>query len=41
MWRRGLFDGEMAEWIREVRDLDGRDIDKWIERADKFVSKDI
>ena len=48
---KGLFDGEMADWIREVRelrksiergevrDLDGKDIDKWIERADKFVSK--
>jgi len=47
----GLFDQEMAEWIRDirdlrkkiergaVRDLDGRDVDEWIERANKFVSK--
>ena len=47
----GLFDGEMAGWIREirdlrkkiergeVRDLEGGDIDRWIERADKFVSR--
>ena len=47
----GLFDQEMAGWVREirdlrkkiergeVRDLEGGEIDRWIERADRFVSK--
>lgn len=48
---KDLFDSEMAEWIREIReirkavergeikDLRNGEIDEWIRRADRFISR--